>query len=78
MEAGVVPKRVAWVVVGLLACGFCYSIGWQLGSTDATRRADDRIQLMSDTYDRLRSMPDDIGQAGADVHASAAPRDQSF
>ena len=78
MEAGVVPKGVAWVVVGLLGCGFCYSIGWQMGSTDATLRASDRFQMMADTYEQLQAMPDDAKQAGANVHASVAPRDDSF
>ena len=77
MDAGVVPKGVAWVVVGLLACGLCYSIGWQSGSTDATLRAADRFRLMSETYDRVRSVPDDAGQANANVSA-VAPHDVSF
>ena len=79
MEAGVMPKGVAWVVVGVLACGFCYSIGWQLGSTDATLRATDRFELMADTYERLQAMPDDTGQAIAQHRATvAAPHDESF
>ena len=79
MEVGVLPKGVAWVVVGLLACGFCYSIGWQLGSTDATLRATDRFQMMADTYEQLQAMPTDADGAGAEERASvAAPQDESF
>ena len=79
MEAGLVPKGVAWGVVGVLACGFCYSIGWQSGSTDATLRASDRFQMMADTYEQLQSTPNDAGQAGVESRASvAAPRDESF
>ena len=79
MEAGVAPKRVAWVVVGVLACGFSYSIGWQSGSTDATLRAADRFNIMTETYEQLRAMPDDAGQPSAEYGASAAARhDESF
>ena len=79
MEAGVMPKGVAWAVVGLLGCGFCYSIGWQSGSTDATLRATDRFRLMADTYEQLQAMPNDAGPSSSEYRASlAAPHDESL
>ena len=79
MEVGVVPKGVAWGVVGALACAFCYSIGWQSGSTDATLRATDQFQLMADTYERLQAMPSDAKPSSAEYRASVAtPQDESF
>jgi hypothetical protein len=79
MEAGVRPKGVAWAVVGLLGCGFSYSIGFQLGSTDATLRATDRFQMMADTYEQLQATPNDATHPGSAYRASiAAPNDESF
>ena len=79
MEAGVRPKGVAWAVVGLLGCGFSYSIGFQLGSTDATLRTTDRFKMMADTYEQLQATPTDATESGSEYRASvAAPHEESF
>ena len=49
MEAGIGAKRVAWALIAALACGFCYSIGFQSGWSDATVRADQRLDQVTAT-----------------------------
>ena len=49
MEAGTRAMRVAWLAIVVLACGICYSLGFQSGVADATLKADDRIGMMSET-----------------------------
>ena len=47
MEAGSTTKRLTWGVIAVLACAFCYSIGFQSGWSEATVKADVRLLHMS-------------------------------
>ena len=67
MEAGVGPKAVAWALVCVLACGFCYSIGWQSGSADATEDASARLRAMTAALDDIYLRADENARAAADV-----------
>ena len=70
MEAGIGAKRLAWAVIAVLACGFCYSIGFQSGSADATIRFDQRIHEVTATLQtviRKHSALDDASAASGRV-----------
>ena len=60
MEAGNSGRGIAWALIGLLACGFCYSFGFEAGSL----RASNDVNLRIDSTNRslLELMNDSAGQ----------------
>jgi hypothetical protein len=54
--------RVGWLVVAVLACAFSYSLGFQLGYSDGTTKADDRYSRVNDA---IRSVIEAHEQADA-------------
>ena len=65
MEAGIGAKRLAWAVIAVLACGFCYCIGFQSGSADATTRFDQRIHEVTATLQTVIRQHSDLDDASA-------------
>ena len=53
MDGLVGPRRAAWAVIAVLACGFCYSLGFQSGWSDATVRSDERLGQVTRTLHEL-------------------------
>jgi hypothetical protein len=63
---------VAWAVIALLACGLCYSIGFQSGWI----RGADTVNHQLDSLNQ--SLHDDLLQAGDSRSASARSRHVSI
>ena len=65
MESGIGAKRVAWAVIVALGCGFCYSIGFQSGWSEATVRSDQRMEKVTESLQELvHRSPADEQDAG--------------
>jgi hypothetical protein len=71
VEAGIGAKRVAWTVIVALACGFCYSIGFQSGWSDATVRADRRLDQVTATLQEVTHEATDHGHAASAARLAA-------
>ena len=73
VEAGSAAKRLVSIVIAVLACAFCYSIGFQSGWSEATVKADGRLLDMSGAMEdmavRLREV-DDAHVVGEAVSAA--------
>jgi hypothetical protein len=68
VEAGNRSRMMAWLTVIALACGFCYSIGFQSGWTEATVKADDRIHTLTQSLANLDgNRPDELSD---DAHVA--------
>ena len=61
-------RGVAWAAIALLACGLCYSIGFQSGWIRGADTVNQRLNTVN------QSLHDDLLQAGESQTASARNR----
>ena len=69
MDAGIRAKGVAWLAVAVLACGLCYSLGYQSGWIRASESASDRLNRLNESLEELRAAH---GGDAAEVASDAA------
>jgi hypothetical protein len=53
VEAGIRARGLAWAVIAILACGICYSIGFQSGSIEATTQLEGRMNLINESLNQM-------------------------
>jgi hypothetical protein len=74
MEMGIRARGLVWIAIVSLACGLCYSIGFQSGWTQGTATLDDRLKLIDDAlHDLMAQTPPDEGAPHAATDADAYP-----
>ena len=71
MEAGFRAKGVALLAVVVLACGLCYSLGYQSGWIRASESAAERMDRINESLDELRGGP--TPGNGAEVAGDHSP-----
>jgi hypothetical protein len=60
-------KGAAWLAVAVLACGFCYSLGFQTGVIRASQAAESRLERINDSLEQLRAGSEPAGDQTADA-----------
>lgn len=67
MEVGTRAKGVMWLAVAVLACGLCYSIGFQTGFIRASEAAEGRIERINESLGQLHPNSESTGDQTADA-----------